>query len=110
VRILADIAEQRKEYLRCVTASQGNDLRLITVEEIVYFQADHKYTMIVPPPCSGRCSGSKPGDEHGDKPIATPESGRGRRGMRGGFDVLLRYSIRAGQPTGRRDPHRGDRN
>jgi DNA-binding LytR/AlgR family response regulator len=37
----------RKDFLRWVTASQGNDLRLITVEEIVYFQADSKYTMVV---------------------------------------------------------------
>lgn len=44
---LAEIAGTRKEYLRWVTASQGNDLRLITVEEIVYFQADAKYTMVV---------------------------------------------------------------
>ncbi|HEX8741063.1 MAG TPA: LytTR family DNA-binding domain-containing protein [Casimicrobiaceae bacterium] len=44
---LADIAAARKEYLRWVTASQGNDLRLITVDEVVYFQADNKYTMVV---------------------------------------------------------------
>ena len=47
LRSLAEIAGLRKEFLRWVTASQGNDLRLITVEEIVYFQADSKYTMVV---------------------------------------------------------------
>jgi DNA-binding LytR/AlgR family response regulator len=47
VRRLAEIAGNRKEYLRWVTASQGNDLRLITVEEVIYFQADNKYTMVV---------------------------------------------------------------
>jgi DNA-binding LytR/AlgR family response regulator len=36
-----------KEYLRWITASQGQDLRLITVDEICYFQADSKYTLVV---------------------------------------------------------------
>ena len=47
LRSLAETAGIRKEYLRWVTASQGNDLRLITVEEVVYFQADNKYTTVV---------------------------------------------------------------
>jgi DNA-binding LytR/AlgR family response regulator len=47
LRTLADAAGTRKEYLRWITASQGNDLRLITVEEIVYFRADNKYTLVV---------------------------------------------------------------
>jgi len=38
-----------KEYLRWITASQGTDLRLITVDEICYFQADNKYTLVVTP-------------------------------------------------------------
>ncbi|HTI63129.1 MAG TPA: LytTR family DNA-binding domain-containing protein [Gemmatimonadaceae bacterium] len=38
-----------KEYLRWITASQGQELRLITVEEVCYFQADNKYTLIVTP-------------------------------------------------------------
>jgi DNA-binding LytR/AlgR family response regulator len=38
-----------KEYIRWITASQGNDLRLITVEEICYFRADSKYTLVVTP-------------------------------------------------------------
>ena len=36
-----------REYLRWITASQGQDLRLITVDEICYFQADNKYTLVV---------------------------------------------------------------
>lgn len=40
-------AKEAKEYLRWITASQGNDLRLITVEEICYFEADNKYTLVV---------------------------------------------------------------
>jgi DNA-binding LytR/AlgR family response regulator len=46
LRSLADAA-RGKEYLRWITASQGNDLRLITVEEICYFEADNKYTLVV---------------------------------------------------------------
>jgi DNA-binding LytR/AlgR family response regulator len=49
LKSLADIAGSNREYLRWVTASQGTDLRLITVEEIVYFQADNKYTLVVTP-------------------------------------------------------------
>ena len=40
-------AMNRKEYLRWITASQGNDLRLITVEEICYLRSDNKYTVVV---------------------------------------------------------------
>jgi len=46
LKALAGSATAR-EYLRWITASQGNELRLITVEEIVYFQADSKYTLVV---------------------------------------------------------------
>src|SRR5687767_10985387 len=37
---------KRPEYLRWVTASQGSETRLITVEEIHYFRSDSKYTMV----------------------------------------------------------------
>jgi DNA-binding LytR/AlgR family response regulator len=46
---LAALRESGKEYLRWITVSHGEDLRLITVEEIVYFQADNKYTRVVLP-------------------------------------------------------------
>jgi DNA-binding LytR/AlgR family response regulator len=36
-----------KSYLRWINASVGQSLRLITVDEIVYFQADNKYTRVV---------------------------------------------------------------
>jgi DNA-binding LytR/AlgR family response regulator len=36
-----------RTWLRWINASQGNNVRLITVEEICYFQADSKYTMVV---------------------------------------------------------------
>jgi DNA-binding LytR/AlgR family response regulator len=40
---------QRKDYLKWITAAQGDSLRLITVDEICYFRADHKYTLVVTP-------------------------------------------------------------
>jgi DNA-binding LytR/AlgR family response regulator len=36
-----------KNYLRWINASVGQNLRLITVDEITYFQADSKYTRVV---------------------------------------------------------------
>jgi DNA-binding LytR/AlgR family response regulator len=47
LKTLAAKRENGREYLRWITASQGNDLRIITVEEICYFQADNKYTVVV---------------------------------------------------------------
>jgi DNA-binding LytR/AlgR family response regulator len=47
LRTLSQAAEGRHEYLRWITATQGNDLRLITVDEIRYFKADNKYTVVV---------------------------------------------------------------
>ena len=47
LKALASRRENGKEYLRWITASQGNELRVITVEEICYFQADNKYTLVV---------------------------------------------------------------
>ena len=38
---------QGRSYLRWINASVGQHLRLITVDEIVYFQADNKYTRVV---------------------------------------------------------------
>ena len=39
----------RKRYLRWLTVSEREDLRLITVDEICYFRADNKYTVVVTP-------------------------------------------------------------
>jgi DNA-binding LytR/AlgR family response regulator len=36
-----------KQWLRWINASVGQNVRLITVDEIVYFQADNKYTRVV---------------------------------------------------------------
>ena len=49
LRTLAAKLPRRTDYLRWITASQGDALRLITVDEIVYFRADHKYTLVVTP-------------------------------------------------------------
>jgi DNA-binding LytR/AlgR family response regulator len=46
---LAANSGARREYVRWITASQGADLRLITVDEICYFRADNKYTLVVTP-------------------------------------------------------------
>jgi DNA-binding LytR/AlgR family response regulator len=49
LKTLATTLAQRKDYLRWITAAQGDALRLITVDEICYFKADHKYTLVVTP-------------------------------------------------------------
>ena len=45
---LSGIAHQGS-YLRWINASLGKAVKLITVEEICYFQADNKYTRVVTP-------------------------------------------------------------
>lgn len=47
LKSLATTLAKRKDYLRWITAAQGDSLRLITVDEIRYFRADHKYTSVV---------------------------------------------------------------
>lgn len=47
LRALTESSTSAKNYLRWITASQGSELRLITVEEICYFEADNKYTLVV---------------------------------------------------------------
>src|ERR1700674_678403 len=42
---LAEKAARVRPYLRWIHASKGADVRLITVEEICYFQSDTKYTL-----------------------------------------------------------------
>jgi DNA-binding LytR/AlgR family response regulator len=45
---LSSIATQGS-YLRWINASVGKAVKLITVDEICYFQADNKYTLVVTP-------------------------------------------------------------
>jgi DNA-binding LytR/AlgR family response regulator len=47
--LLAAKVREGKEHLRWVTASQGNTTSIITIDEICYFRADNKYTMVVTP-------------------------------------------------------------
>lgn len=47
LKLLTIWNRDEKEYLRWVTASHGLELRLITADEICYFQADNKYTLVV---------------------------------------------------------------
>lgn len=44
---LAAAAPTPKNWLRWINASVGQNVRLITVDEIAYFQADNKYTRVV---------------------------------------------------------------
>ncbi|HWS63682.1 MAG TPA: LytTR family DNA-binding domain-containing protein [Steroidobacteraceae bacterium] len=50
LRDLIRNAEPRK-YLRWINASVGHLMQLITVDEVVYFQADAKYTRVVTATC-----------------------------------------------------------
>jgi DNA-binding LytR/AlgR family response regulator len=45
---LAGIAN-KGSYLRWINASVGKGVKLITVDEVCYFQADNKYTLVVTP-------------------------------------------------------------
>ena len=49
-RALQDLAERApraQRYLQWINASRGAAVRLITVEEILYFKSDQKYTLVV---------------------------------------------------------------
>jgi len=39
--------QPRSAYLRWITASVGKSLRMITIDEVVFFQSDQKYTRVV---------------------------------------------------------------
>ena len=47
LRTLAGRFERGEGHLRWITASHGNELDLITVDEVCYFRADSKYTLVV---------------------------------------------------------------
>ena len=44
---LADRPRRTGQYLRWINASRGEDVQLITIEEVKYFQSDTKYTRVV---------------------------------------------------------------
>lgn len=47
--LLRELAGARpaREYLRWINASQGQEVQIITVEEICYFKAESKYTLVI---------------------------------------------------------------
>jgi DNA-binding LytR/AlgR family response regulator len=47
VDALAERLAPAHEYLRWITVSRGQEMELITIDEIVYFQSDNKYTRVV---------------------------------------------------------------
>lgn len=47
LRELARAAPAARQHLRWINASVGQEVRLITVDEVCYFQADMKYTRVV---------------------------------------------------------------
>ena len=47
LRMLAQRTDRPREYLRWITASQGSNLSVITVDDVCYFKADNKYTIVM---------------------------------------------------------------
>ena len=51
-KVLEALAEQTRaprQHLRWISVAKGRNLQLITCDEICYFQADNKYTLVVTP-------------------------------------------------------------
>jgi DNA-binding LytR/AlgR family response regulator len=46
-RLVASGALQTQHHLQWISASRGSAVQLITVDEILYFKADSKYTLVV---------------------------------------------------------------
>lgn len=49
LQTLSQSATPATRYLQWINASRGAAIRLITVEEILYFKSDQKYTLVVTP-------------------------------------------------------------
>src|SRR5258705_10104729 len=47
LKFLAERLPPSREYLRWITVSEGQEMRLITLDEVCYFQSDTKYTRVV---------------------------------------------------------------
>jgi len=47
VQALAERLAPKNEYLRWITVSRGQEMELITIDEIISFQSDNKYTRVV---------------------------------------------------------------
>jgi len=50
---LTDRPARAGQYLRWINASHGDDVQLITIEQVRYFQSDTKYTRVVAANCEG---------------------------------------------------------
>lgn len=49
LRALETPAAAKKPYLRWINVAQGQNVRLVTTDEICYFRSDSKYTLVVTP-------------------------------------------------------------
>ena len=47
LKTLADQYHPTRQFLRWISVTQGRTVRLVTTDEICYFQADNKYTAVV---------------------------------------------------------------
>lgn len=47
LKALATHGVEPRAWLRWINASEGTNVRLITVDEVIYFQADNKYTLVI---------------------------------------------------------------
>jgi DNA-binding LytR/AlgR family response regulator len=47
--LLRELGAPQRGFLRWINASQGQAVRIITVDDVSYFQADSKYTRVVTP-------------------------------------------------------------
>jgi DNA-binding LytR/AlgR family response regulator len=47
LKVLAERARPARQFLRWISVAQGRTVRLITIDDICYFQADNKYTLVV---------------------------------------------------------------
>lgn len=47
LRQIGDAAPAPRRHLQWINASRGNGVRMIMVDDICYFKADHKYTLVV---------------------------------------------------------------
>ncbi len=47
LKSLATQGAETRTWLRWINASEGANVRLITVDEVLYFQADNKYTLVI---------------------------------------------------------------
>lgn len=45
--VLRELAAPGRDYLRWINASHGSTVKIITVDDVNYFQADNKYTRVV---------------------------------------------------------------